>query len=81
MIFADCRNGEVLGGRYVITSSFGKGVYSTVLYARDSKENDQVVAIKIIRNNETMLTNVGTSHLSGPSRARRKLQFSRKSLD
>ncbi|KAJ1921408.1 U4/U6 small nuclear ribonucleoprotein prp4 [Mycoemilia scoparia] len=46
--------GEVLDGRYKITTHLGKGVFSTVVKARDSKNNNVDVAIKIIRNNETM---------------------------
>lgn len=51
------RIGEVLDGRYEVASSHGRGVFSTVVRARDMKagggEPDEV-AIKIIRNNETM---------------------------
>ncbi|KAJ3697707.1 hypothetical protein LUZ61_001412 [Rhynchospora tenuis] len=51
------RFGEVLDGRYEIIAAHGKGVFSTVVRAKDLKsgKNDpQEVAIKIIRNNETM---------------------------
>lgn len=47
----------MLDGRYEIIASHGKGVFSTVVRAKDLKsgKNDpQEVAIKIIRNNETM---------------------------
>ncbi|KAG6410333.1 hypothetical protein SASPL_128391 [Salvia splendens] len=51
------RFGEVLDGRYEIIASHGKGVFSTVVQAKDLKakpgDTDEV-AIKIIRNNETM---------------------------
>ncbi|XP_042000103.1 serine/threonine-protein kinase prpf4B-like isoform X1 [Salvia splendens] len=51
------RFGEVLDGRYEIIASHGKGVFSTVVRAKDLKakpgDTDEV-AIKIIRNNETM---------------------------
>ena len=47
--------GELLdGGRYEVTeTNFGKGVFSSVLKAKDLKSSS-FVAIKIIRNNETM---------------------------
>lgn len=51
------RFGELLDGRYEITAAHGKGVFSTVVRAKDLKagKNDpEVVAIKIIRKNETM---------------------------
>jgi serine/threonine-protein kinase PRP4 len=51
------RIGEVLDGRYEVLSAHGSGVFSTVVRARDMKagRNDpDEVAIKIIRNNETM---------------------------
>ncbi|KAE9618759.1 putative protein kinase CMGC-DYRK-PRP4 family [Lupinus albus] len=51
------RFGEILDGRYEITAAHGKGVFSTVVQARNLKtgngEPDEV-AIKIIRNNDTM---------------------------
>jgi len=46
--------GELLDNRYLVFSSLGKGVFSTVVKAKDKKKDDRVVAIKIIRNNETM---------------------------
>eukprot|EP00268_Persea_americana_P010321 TRINITY_DN141_c0_g1_i1.p1 TRINITY_DN141_c0_g1~~TRINITY_DN141_c0_g1_i1.p1 ORF type:complete len:1151 (+),score=273.84 TRINITY_DN141_c0_g1_i1:170-3622(+) len=51
------RFGEVLDGRYEITAAHGKGVFSTVVRAKDlraGKGDPEEVAIKIIRNNETM---------------------------
>ena len=51
------RFGEILDGRYEITAAHGKGVFSIVVCAKDVKAgiNDpEEVAIKIIRNNETM---------------------------
>ncbi|KAL3501697.1 hypothetical protein ACH5RR_036146 [Cinchona calisaya] len=52
------RLGEILDGWYEIIAAQGKGVFSTVVRAKDLKaksgESDEV-AIKIIRNNETML--------------------------
>ncbi|KAL3578513.1 hypothetical protein D5086_020017 [Populus alba] len=51
------RFGEVLDGRYEIVAAHGKGVFSTVVRAKDLKagiDEPEEVAIKIIRNNETM---------------------------
>ncbi|KAL2634241.1 hypothetical protein R1flu_005720 [Riccia fluitans] len=51
------RIGEILDGRYEVASSHGRGVFSTVVRARDLKAGrgePEEVAIKIIRNNETM---------------------------
>ena len=55
--FAGYRFGELLDGRYEIIAAHGKGVFSTVVRARDLKAKSgdpEEVAIKIIRNNETM---------------------------
>lgn len=49
--------GELLDGRYEVTAGHGKGVFSTVVRAKDLKAgigDPDEVAIKIIRNNETM---------------------------
>lgn len=49
------RIGEVLDDRYTITAHVGRGVFSNVLRAIDSKgEGEPEVAIKVIRCNETM---------------------------
>ncbi|XP_021854061.1 uncharacterized protein [Spinacia oleracea] len=59
------RFGEVLDGRYEITAAHGKGVFSTVVRAKDLKAgigDPEEVAIKIIRNNETMFK-AGTEEL------------------
>ena len=51
------RFGEVLDGRYEVIASHGKGVFSIVVRAKDLKAeggDPEEVAIKIIRNNETM---------------------------
>ncbi|KAF2317761.1 hypothetical protein GH714_041065 [Hevea brasiliensis] len=51
------RFGEILDGRYEIVAAHGKGVFSTVIRAKDLKAGvgePEEVAIKIIRNNETM---------------------------
>ena len=45
--------GELLGSRYHVQSNLGKGMFSGVVRAID-QENQKLVAIKIIRNNETM---------------------------
>ncbi|KAI9593919.1 kinase-like domain-containing protein [Syncephalis fuscata] len=46
--------GEVLDKRYHVYSSLGKGVFSNVVLARDTVDGNTDVAIKIIRNNDTM---------------------------
>ncbi|KAK4357591.1 hypothetical protein RND71_023201 [Anisodus tanguticus] len=51
------RFGEILDSRYEIVAAHGKGVFSTVVRARDLKAGSgdpEEVAIKMIRNNETM---------------------------
>ncbi|KAH0664808.1 hypothetical protein KY285_026014 [Solanum tuberosum] len=51
------RFGEILDGRYEILAAHGKGVFSTVVRAKDLKArpgDPTKVAIKIIRNNDTM---------------------------
>ncbi|XP_074571552.1 uncharacterized protein LOC141828081 isoform X2 [Curcuma longa] len=50
------RFGELLDGRYEVVAAHGKGVFSTVVRVKDLKarKSDPEVAIKIIRNNETM---------------------------
>ncbi|KAI9893387.1 MAG: U4/U6 small nuclear ribonucleoprotein prp4 [Vezdaea aestivalis] len=45
--------GELLDGRYHVQTHLGKGMFSAVVRALDS-QTDTAVAIKIIRNNETM---------------------------
>ncbi|ORY52353.1 kinase-like protein [Rhizoclosmatium globosum] len=46
--------GEVLDNRYHVYQNLGKGVFSGVVRARDTKDGDRDVAIKVIRNNDTM---------------------------
>lgn len=46
--------GELFNGQYRVVGSFGRGVYSQVAKAQDTKSNDKIVAIKILRNNEVM---------------------------
>lgn len=45
--------GELLDGRYHVQANLGRGMFSGVVRATDTK-TDRLVAIKIIRNNETM---------------------------
>ena len=45
--------GELLDNRYHVQSNLGKGMFSGVVRAMDQK-NKRLVAIKLIRNNETM---------------------------
>ncbi|MCE3216829.1 Serine/threonine-protein kinase PRP4 [Datura stramonium] len=59
------RFGEILDGRYDILAAHGKGVFSTVIRAKDFKArpgDPEEVAIKIIRNNEIMYK-AGTEEL------------------
>lgn len=60
------RIGEVLDGRYEVAASHGRGVFSSVVRARDlkatQKESDEV-AIKIIRNNEVMFKSGQQEHV------------------
>ena len=50
------RVGESLGGRYTVRGELGKGVFSSVVLARDGGDGGPEVAIKVVRQNETMLT-------------------------
>jgi len=54
--------GELLERRYRVRGYTGSGVFSNVVKAMDTQENDLVVAIKIIRNNELMF-NAGKKEL------------------
>ncbi|KAL1958280.1 hypothetical protein VTO42DRAFT_4788 [Malbranchea cinnamomea] len=45
--------GELINGRYHVQQNLGKGMFSSVVRAMDSKTGN-LVAIKIIRNNDTM---------------------------
>lgn len=47
------RIGEIMDGRYKVMANLGRGVFSSVVKAKD-QETDTEVAIKLIRNNETM---------------------------
>lgn len=48
------RIGEVLADRYVVFSAYGKGVFSSVVRAKDLQSGESEVAIKLIRNNDVM---------------------------
>lgn len=45
--------GELINGRYHVQQNLGKGMFSSVVRATDSKTG-KLVAVKIIRNNDTM---------------------------
>ena len=45
--------GELIDSRYQVQMNLGKGMFSSVVRAMDSQTN-KLVAIKIVRNNETM---------------------------
>jgi serine/threonine-protein kinase PRP4 len=45
--------GELIDNRYQVTQNLGRGMFSSVVRAEDSKSG-QTVAIKIIRNNMSM---------------------------
>jgi serine/threonine-protein kinase PRP4 len=45
--------GELLNSRYHVQANLGKGMFSGVVRATDTNTN-KLVAIKLIRNNETM---------------------------
>ncbi|KAJ5989107.1 hypothetical protein N7481_004317 [Penicillium waksmanii] len=51
--YYNVRLGELINGRYHVTQTLGKGMFSAVVRATDSKTN-KLVAIKIIRQNDTM---------------------------
>ncbi|KAJ2228887.1 U4/U6 small nuclear ribonucleoprotein prp4 [Coemansia sp. RSA 518] len=46
--------GEVLDSRYLVQAFLGQGVFSSVVRAADTQNQDAPVAIKIIRQNEVM---------------------------
>lgn len=51
--YYNVRLGELINGRYHVQQNLGKGMFSSVVRAMDSKTGT-LVAIKIIRNNDTM---------------------------
>ncbi|KAH8551470.1 kinase-like domain-containing protein [Umbelopsis sp. PMI_123] len=46
--------GETLSDRYHVHANLGRGVFSSVVKAKDTQKDNTDVAVKIIRNNETM---------------------------
>ena len=46
--------GELILDRYLVRGNLGKGVFSTVLKAIDLERGNEIVAIKVIRNNSVM---------------------------
>jgi serine/threonine-protein kinase PRP4 len=46
--------GERIHGRYTVQANLGKGVFSSVVRAIDHENDGQLVAIKVIRANDTM---------------------------
>ncbi|KAJ1727832.1 U4/U6 small nuclear ribonucleoprotein prp4 [Coemansia biformis] len=46
--------GELLDGRYLVQAFLGQGVFSSVVRATDTQQQNAPVAIKIIRQNELM---------------------------
>ncbi|KAI7904635.1 uncharacterized protein BX663DRAFT_323503 [Cokeromyces recurvatus] len=51
--YYNTRIGEILDKRYQVLAHLGRGVFSSVVKAKDQKTNEEI-AIKLIRNNETM---------------------------
>ncbi|KAL4928382.1 putative serine/threonine protein kinase (Prp4) [Aspergillus undulatus] len=51
--YYNLRIGELINGRYHVKQNLGKGMFSSVVRAIDS-HTDKLVAIKIIRQNDTM---------------------------
>lgn len=51
--YYNVRLGEVIDGRYQVQQNLGRGMFSGVVRVLDTK-TDEIFAIKIIRNNETM---------------------------
>lgn len=51
--YYNVRLGELINGRYHVQQNLGKGMFSSVVRATDSKTG-QLVAVKIIRQNDTM---------------------------
>lgn len=45
---------ELIDGRYDVQEKLGKGIFANVIRANDLKNNNKPVAIKIIRNNDSM---------------------------
>lgn len=51
--YYNVRLGELINGRYHVQQNLGKGMFSSVVRATDSKTG-KLVAVKIIRHNDTM---------------------------
>ncbi|VVT49318.1 uncharacterized protein SAPINGB_P002211 [Magnusiomyces paraingens] len=47
--------GELLDNRYLVSTTMGKGTFASVVRATDNDEDHRPVAIKIMRNNDTIL--------------------------
>ncbi|KAF2500570.1 kinase-like protein [Lophium mytilinum] len=56
------RVGELVAGRYVVEQELGKGMFSGVIRATDLQTKGRMVAIKIIRKNDTM-KNIGQKEI------------------
>jgi len=52
--YYNLRVNEILNDRYEVVASRGKGVFSTVVFAKDIKADDNIRAIKLIRSNDVM---------------------------
>jgi serine/threonine-protein kinase PRP4 len=52
--YYNLRVNEILHDRYEVVASRGKGVFSTVVFAKDIKADDNIRAIKLIRSNDVM---------------------------
>ena len=46
--------GELIAGQYAVFGITGKGVFSSVVRAREASCPEHVLAIKILRNNAVM---------------------------
>lgn len=54
IFFTGSTVGEKLNNRYLVVKLLGKGVFSSVVLANDLLDGGNEVAVKIIRNNDTM---------------------------
>jgi hypothetical protein len=76
--YMTCRVGEVLNGRYEVTTAVGKGVFSTVLRCRDVDTGMQV-AVKVIRRDPAdHMYNTGKKEIAFLQEIREKDPESRK---
>ena len=78
--------GELLDGRYHVQANLGRGMFSGVVRAMD-QINKKLVAIKLIRSNETMsvlvfraLVSVDTDVFAGKRLDSKKLRYCKSSL-